>query len=112
MKHSSQAALLFGSGAVRTVLVPKRTINDSKKYENNDIVSEILSSEESSKCEFIIHDNVFQSFAVIDRRIVWYGNINFLSLNYLEENAIRLISESVAGRLTDIHTLSRPYQMA
>ena len=72
------------------------------KTENNDIVSEILSSEKISNCEFIMYDNAFQNFAVIDRRIVWYGNINFLSYNYSEESAMRLINESVAGSLTDI----------
>lgn len=71
------------------------------KTENNDIVSEILSSEEISNCEFIMYDNVFQNFAVIDKRIVWYGNINFLSYNYSEESAMRFISESVAGKLSD-----------
>ncbi len=35
----------------------------------------------------------------MDKRIVWYGNINFLSYNYSEEIAMRFISESVAGRL-------------
>lgn len=73
------------------------------KTENNNVVSEILSSDENSNCEFIMYDNAFQSFAVIDRRIVWYGNINFLSYNYSEENAMRFISESVAGKLSDTY---------
>ena len=71
------------------------------KTENNDIVSEILSSEEIGNCEFIMYDNVFQNFAVIDKRIVWYGNINYLSYNYSEESAMRFINESVAGKLSD-----------
>lgn len=71
------------------------------KSENNEIVSEILGSDENSNCEFIMYDNAFQNFAVIDRRIVWYGNINFLSYNYSEENAMRFINESVAGKLSD-----------
>lgn len=75
------------------------------KTENNDIVSDILSSDENSKREFIMQDNVFQSFAVIDKRIVWYGNINFLSYNYSEESAMRFISESVAGSLSDISNI-------
>lgn len=73
------------------------------KTENNNVVSEILSSDENSNCEFIMYDNAFQSFAVIDRQIVWYGNINFLSYNYSEENAMRFISESVAGKLSDTY---------
>lgn len=71
------------------------------KCDNNNIVREILSSEETINCEFIMYDNAFQNFAVIDRRIVWYGNINFLSYNYSEESAIRFINESVAGKLSD-----------
>ena len=71
------------------------------KTENNDIVREILSSEETINCEFIMYDNAFQNFAVIDKRIVWYGNINYLSYNYSEESAMRFINESVAGKLSD-----------
>ncbi|MCI2113414.1 MAG: hypothetical protein LKJ92_08085 [Ruminococcus sp.] len=81
--------------------VENTDINVVTKSENNDIVSEILSAEENSNCEFIMYDNVFQSFAVIDKRIVWYGNINFLSYNYSEKSAMRFISESVAGKLSD-----------
>lgn len=71
------------------------------KTENSDIVRVILSSETSSNCDYIMSKNVFQNYVVIDKRIVWYGNINFLSYNYSEESAMRFINESVAGRLAN-----------
>ncbi len=74
------------------------------KTENNDILSEILSLDENSNCECIMYDNVFQNFVVIDRRIVWYGNISFLSYNYSDASAMRFINESVACRLWDIYS--------
>lgn len=80
---------------------PSIKIKVITKTENNNIANEVLYANENSNCEFIMNENVFQSFAVIDRRIVWYGSINFLSYNYSEESAMRFLNESIAGRLAD-----------
>ena len=45
--------------------------------------------------------NVYQKFVVIDNRIVWYGNVNFLGYDSMESNVLRLVSSDVAMQLKD-----------
>ena len=45
--------------------------------------------------------NVYQNFVVIDNRIVWYGNVNFLGYDSMESNVLRLVSSDVAMQLKD-----------
>lgn len=40
--------------------------------------------------------------AIIDKSIVWYGNINFFGYNTEENNAMRIINPSIANDLLDI----------
>ncbi len=70
------------------------------KAENKDILNDIMYPDKNCNVELIMHDKVFQNFAVIDSRIIWYGNINLLSYNYSEESSMRFFSESIAGKLT------------
>ncbi|MCL2088677.1 MAG: DEAD/DEAH box helicase family protein [Oscillospiraceae bacterium] len=42
---------------------------------------------------------IHQKYAVIDRRIVWYGSINLLSYGISEESIMRIESEEIAGEL-------------
>ncbi len=69
------------------------------KTENKDILNDIMYPDKNCNVELIMHDKVFQNFAVIDSRIIWYGNINLLSYNYSEESSMRFISENIAGKL-------------
>ena len=50
----------------------------------------------------IIHEsNVYQNFAVIDSRIVWYGNVNFLGYDSAASNVLRLVDSDIAMQLRD-----------
>lgn len=42
---------------------------------------------------------VHQKFAVIDRRLVWYGSINFLGFSAIDESAMRLENKAIAEEL-------------
>ncbi len=44
-------------------------------------------------------ENLYQKFAVIDNRIAWYGDINFLSYGKAQESVMRLNSFEVANEL-------------
>ena len=37
-----------------------------------------------------------EHFAVVDQKIVWYGNMNFLSKEDMEDNLMRVISGDIA----------------
>lgn len=50
--------------------------------------------------EVLFRSNIHQKFAVIDRKIAWYGSINLLSFGYSEESIMRLVSSSIAYELT------------
>ena len=45
--------------------------------------------------------NVYQNFVVIDNRIVWYGNVNFLGYDSAESNVLRLVGTDIAMQLKD-----------
>lgn len=49
----------------------------------------------------ICKPNIYQKFTVIDNKIAWYGNINFLSFAAAEESVIRLTSLDIAGELKE-----------
>ena len=40
--------------------------------------------------------------AIIDKSIVWYGNINFFGYNTEENNVMRIVDASIANDLLDI----------
>ena len=44
---------------------------------------------------------VYQNFAVVDNRIVWYGNVNFLGYDSAESNVLRLVGTDIAMQLKD-----------
>ena len=48
-----------------------------------------------------VQDNC-QHFAVIDERIVWYGSMNLLSRDDVEDNIMRLESREVAEELLEM----------
>ena len=50
---------------------------------------------------YVFKEKVTQTFTVIDRQIVWYGNINPLSYNRSDSSVLRLINTSLAGKLVD-----------
>ena len=41
-------------------------------------------------------------YAVIDRSVVWYGNIEYLSYSMKDANALRFESPNTAGELLDL----------
>ncbi len=43
--------------------------------------------------------NIHQKFAVIDKRLVWYGSVNLLSFGRAKESIMRLESPSIASKL-------------
>lgn len=52
--------------------------------------------------EILCDENLSVQCVIIDKAIVWYGNINFFGYNTEENNAIRIIDSSIANDLLDI----------
>lgn len=62
---------------------------------------EILRAMEKAGVQVVCRSNFHQKFAVIDRKIVWYGSINLLSFGGAEESMMRLVSTNIAQELMD-----------
>lgn len=43
-----------------------------------------------------------ERFAVIDQKVVWYGNINLLAKDKAEDSIMRVLSEEIAGELMEL----------
>ncbi len=54
-----------------------------------------------SAVRVVFRPNIHQKFAVLDRRIVWYGSINLLSFGSAEESMMRLVSSNIAHELME-----------
>ena len=49
----------------------------------------------------LVADNC-EHYAVIDNEIVWYGSLNLLSKDDVEDNIMRVVSKSIAAELLEI----------
>jgi len=53
----------------------------------------------SSGVVVVFKSNIHQKFAIMDKKIVWYGSINLLSFGSAEESIMRLESSNIANEL-------------
>lgn len=54
---------------------------------------------EMAGAEVIIQEDQHILAAVIDRRILWYGNINFTGRNFPEDNTMRIVEPKIASEV-------------
>lgn len=69
------------------------------KQKNTTTLKDTFNILESADINVLFKSNIHQKFAVIDRRIVWYGSINLLSYGSAEESIMRLESSNIACEL-------------
>ncbi|MFZ5452010.1 MAG: phospholipase D-like domain-containing protein [Thermodesulfobacteriota bacterium] len=62
-------------------------------------LGETLTSLQATGVRLRFKANIHQKFAVIDRKIVWYGSINLLSFGSAQESIMRLNSPNIAQEL-------------
>ena len=95
VKYLSKA-ISFGT-SVKMITVSPTELKDSAKKTMEDSITLLRSCGVS-----LTHKpNVYQNFVVIDNRIVWYGNVNFLGYDSAESNILRLVGTDVAIQLKD-----------
>ena len=95
VKYLSKA-ISFGT-SVKMITVSPTELKDSAKKTMEDSITLLRSCGVS-----LTHKpNVYQNFVVIDNRIVWYGNVNFLGYDSAESNVLRLVGSDVAMQLKD-----------
>ncbi len=74
---------------------PAEDFKDSKRP----VLEQIFSTLKEAGINVLFKSNIHQKFAIVDRKIVWYGSINLLSFGIAEESIMRLISGNIAHEL-------------
>ena len=74
---------------------PPESFSDSTRPRVADLVAELT----AGGANVILKDRIHQKFAVIDRRVVWYGSINLLSYGKSEESMMRFENGEIAEEL-------------
>ena len=54
---------------------------------------------QAEKISVTIRKGIHQKYSVIDKTVVWYGSINFISFGKSEESIMRFESPDIAGEL-------------
>lgn len=99
-KRVEQLLALVGSGQENGLKVAVITWHpDVYRYGKDEHRLGLLESLRTAGCEVrLVQDNC-QHFAVIDETIVWYGSMNLLSRDDVEDNIMRLESREIAEEL-------------
>jgi phosphatidylserine/phosphatidylglycerophosphate/cardiolipin synthase-like enzyme len=82
---------------VKTIIMT-RPYEDFKETDRL-ILQNTLDALKNEGINLLFKSNIHQKFAVIDRRIVWYGSINLLSFGSAEESIMRLENSNIANEL-------------
>jgi len=72
---------------------------DEFETEKKITLRNLFSMIKNAGVNLIFKPNIHQKFAIIDKKITWYGSINLLSFGYSEESIMRLESSSIAHEL-------------
>ncbi|HOV13823.1 MAG TPA: DEAD/DEAH box helicase family protein, partial [Spirochaetota bacterium] len=76
---------------------PLEDFNDKKKEIYN--LKETYGLLEENGIKIIFKSKIHQKFAIIDKKIVWFGSINLLSFGNSCESIMRLLSSNIANEL-------------
>ncbi len=74
---------------------------DEYKYGRDDVRMNLLEKLRRAGFEIKLVDDSCEHFAVIDNEIVWYGSVNLLSKEDVEDNLMRVCSKEIAAELLE-----------
>ena len=72
---------------------------DCYKYGKSEVRMELLEQLRSTGFEIQLMEEGCEHFMVVDQKIVWYGNMNFLSKEDMEDNLMRVVSGNIAAEI-------------
>lgn len=75
---------------------------DASKFSNSVSTIEMIELLRDSGVEVILQEESCQRFAVIDNAIVWYGSMNLLGKEDIEDNIMRIDSEDIAAEVLEL----------
>jgi superfamily II DNA or RNA helicase len=89
-----------------TVTIITRPPEDYKINEQPTVTA-IIDELKSAGINIMTQSGIYQKYTVIDKAIVWFGSINFLSFSSSEESIMRFENTDIAGELLDISIMNR-----
>ena len=75
---------------------------DFDKYESSDARAELTETLKLSGVDLRLMEDVNEHFTIIDKEIVWYGSVNFLGKEDIEDNLMRIVNPEAAAELLEI----------
>ena len=75
---------------------------DCYKYGKSEVRMELLEQLRKTGFEIQLMEEGCEHFAVVDQKIVWYGNMNFLSKEDMEDNLMRVVSRNIAAEIMEM----------
>lgn len=76
--------------------------SESYRPEQRNAVEELIEQLNERGIDVKAQKELLYRYAVIDQSIVWYGNIEYLSYNVADANALRFESPDTAGELLEL----------
>ena len=77
------------------IVRPSNTYEESKQP----VLNERFRTLSNAGVDVIFKPNIHQKFAVIDRKVVWYGSVILLGFGRSRESMMRLVSGDIAHQL-------------
>ncbi|MBR1508781.1 MAG: hypothetical protein IJ619_12355 [Eubacterium sp.] len=75
---------------------------DSYKYGRDDVRMSLMERLRNAGFEIKLVEDSCERYAVIDKEIVWYGSMNLLSKEDVEDNLMRVCSKDIAAKLLEM----------
>ena len=75
---------------------------DCYKYGKSEVRMELLEQLRKTGFEIQLMEDGCECFAVVDQKIVWYGNMNFLAKEDMEDNLMRVVSGNIAAEIMEM----------
>lgn len=75
---------------------------DADQYGSSDARAAILEKLRTSSINLRTMESLSEHFAIIDRSIVWYGSLNFLGKEDVEDSLMRIENASAAEELLEL----------
>lgn len=75
---------------------------DAYKYGREEHRIELMESLRNAGFSIVLTTDFCEHYAVIDDEIVWYGSMNLLSKDDIEDNIMRVVSKRIAAELLEM----------
>lgn len=75
---------------------------DCYKYGKSEMRMQLLEQLRNTGFDIHLMEEACEHFAVVDQKIVWYGNMNFLSKEDMEDNLMRVVSRDIAAEIMEM----------